>query len=203
MSNINLLGWREELIERQKKAFISAVVVSIIIGAVVVGAVWAFLSIWQENQQSRNSYLTVEIAKVDQEIAEIAKLKEKRQNLINRMNAIDTLQQNRNIAVHLFSDLPSLVASGVYLNSLSFKNRVVGVKGLAESNPRVSSMLRNVDNSKWLGQGTITQTKAEVKDGKKIVPTLPDGLYDFDVAFRVLDSKDDASKNKNNKKGGR
>ena len=118
------------------------------------------------------------------------------------MKAIDTLQQNRNIAVHLFSDLPTLVASGVYLNGLKFDNRVVGVKGLADSNPRVSSMLRNIENSQWLGQGGISQTKAEVRDGKKIVPTLPDGLYDFDMSFKVLDSNDSLS-NKNNQKGGR
>lgn len=104
--------------------------------------------------------------------------------------------------MHLFSDLPTLVASGVYLNGLKFDNRVVGVKGLAESNPRVSSMLRNIENSKWLGQGAISQTKAEVRDGKKIVPTLPDGLYDFDMSFKVLDSNDSLS-NKNNQKGGR
>ena len=202
MSNINLLGWREELIERQKKAFAKAALVSFVCGAIVVVLTYICLSIAQENQQSRNQVLQEEIAKVDKEIAEIKKLKEYRENLIARMNAIDTLQQNRNIAVHLFSDLPTLVASGVYLNGLKFDNRVVGVKGLAESNPRVSSMLRNIENSKWLGHGAISQTKVEVRDGKKIVPTLPDGLYDFDMSFKVLDSTDSLN-NKNNQKGGR
>lgn len=91
MSNINLLGWREELIERQKKAFAKAALVSFVCGAIVVVLTYIGLSFVQENQQGRNQFLQEEIAKVDKEIAEIKKLKEYRENLIARMKAIDTL----------------------------------------------------------------------------------------------------------------
>ncbi len=201
MSNINLLDWRQELIARQKKTFINYLIFSAILGALVCAAAYFTFEGLKDAQTSKNQFLTTEIKKVEEQIREIEKLKQYRQSLIDRMNAIDTLQQNRNIAVHLFSDLPNLTATGLYLNNMNFKDRVVGIKGLAESNPRVSSMLRNIENSKWLGQGAIGQTKAEVKDGKKIVPTLPDGLYDFDMSFRVLNSAD--ANNADAKNGGK
>ena len=167
MSNINLLPWREEIRERQKSSFFKLMLA--FIGAGVLVSVCVYL--WFDEA-------------VNQKIAEIEKLKERRQQLIDRMNAIDKLQQSRNIPVHLYSDLPTLVSSGVYLASMKYDNRVVNLTGLAESNPRLSSMLRNIDNSQWLGGGSITQTKAEVRDGKKIIPTLPDGLYSFGMSYK-------------------
>jgi type IV pilus assembly protein PilN len=172
-------------------------------GAIIAILFFFALDMQISRQNSRNSQWENEIKVVDQKIAEIEKLKQRRQELIDRMNAIDKLQQSRNIPVHLYSDLPTLVSSGVYLGYMNYDNRIVKVGGLAESNPRLSSMLRNIDNSQWLGNGSITQTKAEVRDGKKIIPTLPDGLYAFDMFFSVLDTQNNAGAQDNAKKGGR
>lgn len=203
MSNINLLPWREVIKERQRKNFLQLMVVFLFAGAIVAILIY-FALYWRiQNQEDRNSQWKNEIKVVDQKIAEIEKLKQRRQELIDRMNAIDKLQQSRNIPVHLYSDLPTLVSSGVYLGYMNYDNRIVKLGGLAESNPRLSSMLRNIDNSQWLGNGTITQTKAEVRDGKKIIPTLPDGLYAFDMLFSVLDSQNNAQAPNNSMKGGR
>jgi len=203
MSNINLLPWREVIKERQRKNFLQLMVVFLFAGAIVAILIYFTLDWRIQNQEDRNSQWKNEIKVVDQKIAEIEKLKQRRQELIDRMNAIDKLQQSRNIPVHLYSDLPTLVSSGVYLGYMNYDNRIVKLGGLAESNPRLSSMLRNIDNSQWLGNGTITQTKAEVRDGKKIIPTLPDGLYAFDMLFSVLDSQNNAQAPNNSMKGGR
>jgi type IV pilus assembly protein PilN len=178
-------------------------VVFLFAGAIVAILIYFALDWRIQNQEDRNSQWKNEIKVVDQKIAEIEKLKQRRQELIDRMNAIDKLQQSRNIPVHLYSDLPTLVSSGVYLGYMNYDNRIVKLGGLAESNPRLSSMLRNIDNSQWLGNGAITQTKAEVRDGKKIIPTLPDGLYAFDMLFSVLDSQNNAQTPNNSMKGGR
>ena len=162
MSNINLLPWREVIKERQRKNFLQLMVVFLFAGAIVAILIYFALDWRIQNQEDRNSQWNNEIKVVDQKIAEIEKLKQRRQELIDRMNAIDKLQQSRNIPVHLYSDLPTLVSSGVYLGYMNYDNRIVKLGGLAESNPRLSSMLRNIDNSQWLGNGTITQTKAEV-----------------------------------------
>ena len=203
MSNINLLPWREVIKERQRKNFLQLMVVFLFAGAIVAILIYFALDWRIQNQEDRNSQWKNEIKVVDQKIAEIEKLKQRRQELIDRMNAIDKLQQSRNIPVHLYSDLPTLVSSGVYLGYMNYDNRIVKLGGLAESNPRLSSMLRNIDNSQWLGNGAITQTKAEVRDGKKIIPTLPDGLYAFDMLFSVLDSQNNAQAPNNSMKGGR
>ncbi|WP_031579609.1 PilN domain-containing protein [Ruminobacter sp. RM87] len=203
MSNINLLPWREVIKERQRKNFLQLMVIFLFAGAIVAILIYFALDWRIQNQEDRNSQWNNEIKVVDQKIAEIEKLKQRRQELIDRMNAIDKLQQSRNIPVHLYSDLPTLVSSGVYLGYMNYDNRIVKLGGLAESNPRLSSMLRNIDNSQWLGNGTITQTKAEVRDGKKIIPTLPDGLYAFDMLFSVLDSQNNAQAPNNSMKGGR
>ncbi|WP_406545951.1 PilN domain-containing protein [Succinimonas sp.] len=190
MSNINLLPWRQQLKKKSKDAFIKILVGFFLVGVSIVVLGYLWLSFEINTQQGRNKEFKEQIAQLDQQIAEIAKLKERRQELIDRMKAIETLQQNRNIAVHLFSDLPTLVASGVYLDSMKFDQRTAQVKGMAESNPRVSSMLRNIDNSKWLGQSNITETKAEMQNGQRKLPTLPDGLYNFVMSFKVVDSTD-------------
>ena len=190
MSNINLLPWRQQLKKKSKDAFVRIIVIFVLIACAIVAAGYFYLEFAISTQNNRNSEFKQQIAQLDKQIAEIAKLQERRQELIDRMKAIETLQQNRNIAVHLFSDLPTLVASGVYLDSMKFDQRTAQVKGMAESNPRVSSMLRNIDNSKWLGQSNITETKAEMQNGQRKLPTLPDGLYNFVMSFKVVDSTD-------------
>ncbi len=199
MSNINLLPWRQEIRERQRNAFMRGLISFVVIGALAV--VLAYFAIdWLDNQEKeRATFLRGQIALVDREIAEIKTLKEKKQELIDRMNAIDSLQQSRNVAVHLYSDLPTLTATGIYLTSMKFDKNIVSVRGLAESNPRVSSMLRNIDNSKWLGNSAITQTKAEERDGKRLIPTLPDGLYTFDMQFKVMNAVTANNTNKGGK----
>lgn len=199
MSNINLLPWRQELKDRKVQAFYKLLGTFAVIGLGVAALVWFFFDVQISTQNSRLQEWKSQIAIVDAQIAEIAKLKEHRQQLIDRMNAINTLQQSRNIPVHLYSDLPTLVASGIYLTDMNFANRQIRVNGLAESNPRLSSMLRNIDNAKWLGNGSISQTKAEVKDGKKVIPTLPDGLYEFNMAFNVM-AEDGIQSNNGGKK---
>jgi type IV pilus assembly protein PilN len=196
MSNINLLPWRQELRDRARSAYYKVLIITGLIGLAIVICSAFGLDQLKNNEDAKATFLKSEISSVERELQEIKKLKEKKQELIDRMNAIDSLQQSRNIAVHLYSDLPTLTSTGLYLKSMDYKNRTISVRGLAESNPRVSSMLRNVDNSKWLGNSVIVQTKAEVRDGKKVVPTLPDGLYEFEMKFSVTDSS-------NSQKGGR
>jgi type IV pilus assembly protein PilN len=203
MSNINLLPWRQELTDRLRKAFMNSILLCLAVGAGIAILIYIAFAYQIERQERRNTQLKSEIVKVDQKISEIAKLKEQIQQLKDRMNAINTLQQSRNIPVHLFSDLPTIVASGVYLNKMSMNGNTVSVNGLTEANTRLSSMIRNIDNSKWLGNGSITQTKAESKDGKRILPTLPDGLYEFNMQFSILGDGNNAKNTNNKKRGGK
>ena len=185
MSNKNLLPWRQELRDRQRASYLKVLGSVALLACGVVALAYIGIDYLRNAEEDKASYLRTEITKLDEDLREIASLKEKKIELVARMEAINSLQQSRNIAVHLYSDLPSLTATGLYLNDMKFDGNRIFINGLAESNPRVSSMLRNIDNSVWLGNSSIIQTKAEVREGKKVVPTLPDGLYKFQMQFSV------------------
>ena len=129
-------------------------------------------------QNARNQFLQAEMAQLDIKIGEINRLKVRRAELIERMRLIDQLQQSRNLAVHIFDQLPSLVTTGVYLDSLSYRERRIDVVGKSEAHSRVANMMRLIDKSGWLGQTTISSIYAS--DSKPI------SLSQFAMMFRVL-----------------
>ena len=150
MANINLLPWREARRQERKKQFLIG------LGATLAGAALSVL-FWDlavnsriDYQQSRNQYLRTQIALLDQEVAEIRDLQRKRNQLIERMRVIQALQGNRPVIVRLLDQLVRTVPDGVFYTSLETKANVVSIEGVAESNNRVSSLMRRLDASDWL-----------------------------------------------------
>ena len=150
MANINLLPWREARRQERKKQFLIG------LGATLAGAAMSLL-LWDltvnsriDYQQSRNQYLRTQIALLDQEVAEIRDLQRKRNQLIERMRVIQALQGNRPVIVRLLDQLVRTVPDGVFYTSLETKANVVSIEGVAESNNRVSSLMRRLDASDWL-----------------------------------------------------
>jgi len=156
MSNINLLPWREARAQRQKKQF------GALLGLFVLATVaLSFCANWLVErqiaaQQQRNQRLVQEMTILDAQLGEIRLLKERRKELIDRMQLIEHLQMRRNVPVRLFNQLPSLVPNGVYLNTLSLQNNIIDVNGKTEAYGRVASMMRRIDGSGWLGQSKIS-----------------------------------------------
>ena len=156
MSNINLLPWREARAQRQKKQ-IEALLGIFVLATVALG----FFANWLGDrqivaQQQRNQRLVQEMTILDAQLGEIRLLKERRKELIDRMQLIEQLQMRRNVPVRLFNQLPSLVPNGVYLNTLSMQNNTIDVNGKTEAYGRVASMMRRIDGSGWLGQSKIS-----------------------------------------------
>ena len=151
MSNINLLPWREARAQRQKKQF------GALLGIfVLVTAALGFLANWVVErqisaQQQRNQRLVQEMTILDAQLGEIRLLKERRKELIDRMQLIEQLQVRRNVPVRLFNQLPSLVPNGVYLNTLSMQNNIIDVNGKTEAYGRVASMMRRIDGFRLVG----------------------------------------------------
>jgi len=140
MSNINLLPWREARAQRQKKQF-GALLGIFVLATVALG----FFANWLVDrqivaQQQRNQRLVQEMTILDAQLGEIRLLKERRKELIDRMQLIEQLQMRRNVPVRLFNQLPSLVPNGVYLNTLSMQNNIIDVNGKTEAYGRVASM---------------------------------------------------------------
>lgn len=186
MSNINLLPWRVARAQRQKKQF--GVLIGLFLAAT---ASLAFAIDWLvvrqiDHQQQRNQRLLQEMTLLDAQLGEIRLLKERRKELIDRMQLIEQLQTRRNIPVRLFNQLPVLVPNGVYLNTLALQANRIDVNGKAEAYGRVASMMRRIDGSGWLSQSQIsTIFTADV---------APVVLSQFSMMFQIATTTLDAAK---------
>jgi type IV pilus assembly protein PilN len=120
-----------------------------------------------DSQQSRNQYLRTQIALLDQEVAEIRDLQRKRNQLIERMRVIQALQGNRPVIVRLLDQLVRTVPDGVFYTSLQTKENMVSLEGVAESNNRVSSLMRRLDASDWLENPNLDAVQAAPEYGEQ------------------------------------
>lgn len=149
MTRLNLLPWREMRRKTQDTQLISVAVGSCVLMLALVGLAWWQLNLMIEHQNSRNAFLTQEIKKVEEELKEIKELEKRRDDLIARMNVIEQLQQDRTRIVHVFDDLVRKLPEGVYLTTLKQTGTSFTISGVAQSNARVSTFMRNLDSSEW------------------------------------------------------
>jgi type IV pilus assembly protein PilN len=158
---INLLPHREAARKRQKEQFFTQLGASALLGGIVCGAVFVWYQGQLENQQSRNNFLKAEIAKLDNEIKDIASLQAQIASLRARQTAVENLQSDRNMPVHLLDELVAQLPDGIYLSSMKQQNQSVLLNGVAQSQERVSELLRNLsNNSPWLTKPELVEIVA-------------------------------------------
>ena len=161
MANINLLPWREWERERKQKEFLAQLSAVLIIGVLLVlGAGW-YLDSNIENQQDRNRYMQRNISELDAKISEISNLRKERADLLARMQVIQELQGNRPVIVRVFDEMVQTLAKGVHYKSLKMEGRELSVAGVAESNNRISSLMRNLDGSDWFAEPNLKGIKED------------------------------------------
>jgi len=166
MARINLLPWRETERKERQKQFGLQLVVAVVLAA---GSVlyWHVLMADQITyQQKRNGLLKAEIAKVNKKIVDIKDIEAKRAKLVARMNVIQGLQISRPQIVHLFDEIVETIPDGAYLDSLEQQRRKVMLHGWTQSNARISSYMRNIDDSGWLGNARLKIIESKAKSGK-------------------------------------
>lgn len=149
MARINLLPWRDDLRKEQRRQFFVVLGGSAILALMVVGYVHLHINGMIETQESRNSYLRGQIKDVESKIKEIDNLERQRQQLLARMRVIEQLQSDRSVIVHLFEELTKAVPEGLYLVNVKQSGRTLTIQGMAQSNARVSTLMRNLDASPW------------------------------------------------------
>jgi len=150
MAKINLLPWRQERRKEQQRQFLTMMGLSVVLVAVGILAVHLQYAGWISNQEKRNAYLQQQIKIVEKQIAEIDELASKKERLLARMEIIQQLQRNRPEIVRLFDEMVRILPEGVHLVSLKQQERNLQMQGIAQSNARVSAMMRNIDQSQWL-----------------------------------------------------
>ena len=155
MTNINLLPWREKAKAERLRQFYLLLGVGAGIGVIIIGIWFTIISSTISTQNERNGFLSKEIGALDIRLGEVKKLKEKKQNLTDRINVIVALQEERSSTVRFFDQLVDAVPEGIQLTSLSTANYNVTLNGNAESHGRVSNLMDNIDQSKDLRIPTL------------------------------------------------
>lgn len=168
MATINLLPWREERRRERKRQFfiILGTAAGITLGIIVL--VHGLFTQLIEHQQVRNKYIEDQIALLDKKITEIRELEKEKQRLLDRIRAIETLQTSRPVIVHLFDELVTALPEGVFLTEISQQGDVIAIKGVAQSNARVSSFMRNIEVSPWLKSPHLELVEATAQDGRRL-----------------------------------
>lgn len=158
---INLLPHREAARKRRKEVFFTSLGVAALVGGLIAGSVFAAYQAQISNQQGRNRFLENENKKLDAQIKEIASLQSEIAALKARQEAVESLQADRNLPVHLLNELVSRLPDGVYVTSMREENRRVTIQGVAQSNERVSELLRNLSKeSYWLSRPELVEIVA-------------------------------------------
>lgn len=160
MIRINLLPHRAEKRRAKQIQFIILAAFSFALGALVVGFVYVAISTQISYQERRNSFLNQEIAVLDKQIEEIKKLSEQTQSLLSRKTVVENLQSTRSDVVHLLDQMLRILPEGVYLKTLKQSGNKISIVGYAQSNARVSTLMRAIEDSPWLDSPALVEIHA-------------------------------------------
>jgi type IV pilus assembly protein PilN len=185
---INLLPHREERRQRKKIAFYAGLAVSAVVGAAIVGVWYLIVQQMVAGQVARNGFLQTEIAKLDLQIKDIASLKAEIASLKARQKAVEDLQIDRNVPVHVLNELVKQVPEGIYITSVKQDGQMLNVAGIAQTQERVSELLRNTAySSEWLVKPELVESKAATIQGPNKEQKR---LFDFAVRLTVKRPQD-------------
>jgi type IV pilus assembly protein PilN len=177
---INLLPHREAKRAQKKRAFFIGLASSFVGGLVIAGIWYTVLQQMTAAQNDRNEFLKAEIARLDAQIKDIATLRQEIEALKARQRAVEDLQTDRNVPVYLLNELTKQTPEGVYLTSINQTGQTVAVRGIAQTNERVSELLRNTFyNSPWLEKPDLIEIKATNVGGGRDARRL------FEFSMRV------------------
>jgi type IV pilus assembly protein PilN len=167
MAQINLLPWRDERRAELKQEFLVVLGVVVALGAVMIVAVDLFFNGEIQTQRDRNAYLTQNISVLDKQVDEIRELQRKRTQLLDRMKVIQELQGNRPVIVRILDQLVRTVPDGVFYTELKANEKMITITGIAESNNRVSSLMRRLDASEWFKEPNLEGVRAAPRYGEQ------------------------------------
>lgn len=188
MIRINLLPHREQkrAARQRQLAFLASAVA--VLGLLLVFMIHSVLGARIENQEARNTFLTEEIKKLDDQIAEIKKLKEQTQAMLARKQVVETLQSNRSAAVYLLDQVVRQMPEGVYLKAIKQTGNDINLQGYAQSNARVATFMRNLESSPWLESPNLIETKAATVNNLRV--------SEFSVNIKLTQPKQATDKGK-------
>lgn len=158
---VNLLPHREAARKRRREVFFTTLGIAALVGGLICGAVYSWYLAQIESQRGKNTFLKTEITRLEGQIKDIASLQAEIAALRARQHAVEDLQGNRNLPVYLLSEMVKQLPDGVYINSMKQDDQTILITGIAQSNERVSELLRNLaNNSPWLTKPELVEITA-------------------------------------------
>lgn len=182
MIRINLLPHREIKRQARRRQFYILCGVVAAIGAAIVAAIGGVIQSQISAQKDTNAYIEKENKRLDDDIKEIAKLEEEIRGLKARQQAVENLQGDRNLPVHLLDELVKITPDGIYLKSLRQSGARVAINGLAANNAKVADYVRNLTRNDWLAAPELVEIRAVVVQGKR--------LNDFTMNVNIVRPKE-------------
>lgn len=186
MMRINLLPHREEKRRARKIQFIALSVISLLLGVVLIGFVHLVMNAKVSYQERRNTYLKQEILILDKQIEEIKKLREQTASLVARKDVVEGLQSTRADVVHLLDQMLRILPDGVYIKSLKQTGKKIDMAGYAQSNARVSTLMRAIEDSPWLETPALIEIHAVNMNSAR--------LNEFTLTFNLSKLQDGGGK---------
>ena len=190
MIGINLLPHREEMRRERRQQFYALAGLITVLAALIWFLGYSLINGAISAQEEQNAFLKKEIAGIDREIEEIKRLSEQTDSLLSRKRIIESLQANRTETVHLFNELARQVPDGVYLKTLKQTGQKISLTGYAQSNSRVSTLMRNLESSPLLEKPDLIEIKAVTVNNRR--------LSEFNMNIQIRrQTTEDAGKPKN------
>ncbi len=183
MIYINLLPHREAARKRRKDIFNASLGASALLGGLIAGVIFLWYQAAISGQQSTNTVLETEIKKLEAQIKDIASLETEIAALRARQQAVEDLQSDRNLPVHLLTEMVNQMPDGVYITKMAQADRIVTLNGVAQSNERVSELLRNLsNNTPWFAKPELV----EIVAGSVNVSGQQKRVSNFSVRVRLV-----------------
>lgn len=185
---INLLPHREEARKRRKEAFQATMFASFLLGLAIAGAIYWWFQIMITDQQNKNAFLQQEIQLLEGQIKEIASIEDEIASLRARQKAVEDLQSDRNLPVHLLTEMVRQLPDGVYVTAIKQAGQTITMQGMAQSNERVSELLRNLaSNTPWLAKPELAEITAS---SVALTPRDQRRVSAFNLRFQLVRASD-------------
>lgn len=185
---INLLPHREAARKRRREAFYASLGLSAVVGGLIAGGVFLWYAAQISSQQTKNTVLAQEIKVLEGQIKEISTLQQEIAALKARQQAVEDLQADRNMPVHLLNELVRQLPDGVYVTSVKQENQVISIAGIAQSNERVSELLRNLaGGSPYLTRPELVEI---IASNVTLAPRDQRRVSSFNMRVRLLRSSE-------------
>lgn len=181
---INLLPHREAARKRRRETFQATMFASLLVGLAIAGAIYWWFQVMITDQQEKNGFLQREIKVLEGQIKEIASIEEEIAALRARQKAVEDLQSDRNLPVHLLNELVKQLPEGVYITSMRQSGQTISMQGMAQSNERVSEMLRYLaNNTPWFSKPELVEI---VASNVSLTPRDPRRVAAFNLRFQLV-----------------